>query len=810
MVHSILRVSTSCLLLLAWFHNEVLVTNASSFRSANAHSPISTRIGLGTSVAFLSPTNRVRRHTHSHWTYGQSRATCRSISNQRTPSNRVLSGFLSNNDQYEQGEDANNEQESNLKRIYHQVQQDDADWYYSTLSKFLGDDAVLDKPINVLDGDKDDEGVRSIDSEDDRSASFDHETLTYDQKTSGTTRDKVDRPVTSASVNDNSSRDIAETPLRTKESIQNQDTASNDEYDGYHPSAVGDIDDISNRQVESKKVDTVEKANSPKASRIVQLRNKYTKQSETIAELSKLINMGYTQSDILLLRPRVLELIVEDSIPKPRRGMPDRWLRDVYEDLDDEDADWEVEVVSDDSTVLKGDDDGDGIDSPDKVQRSGKVDASYNPDDLREKEAVNERPTAPSSDENVSESWGPFSSSRIASKVNNDEQNNIDMKEGRDFKGQQDEVGTGPASFRRSADRQQRLQPTMADNDDIEPRRLKNRRTSPSRRSYYEEEEDVTYQKPNRPQSPRAREGDRREPRTRRRRELVIDRDGDGDDNDPPPNKFWMDLPTFRDFLRTEARLRLKILGPDWKESVLDESRWRFDLYKRWLFLLDDGVGENPLYTYGDRPSQPRPRRPRSSRRERSYESPTLREPPIRTRQGRSGSVVREQEPYSETEDDDTREGSLREDRPEEFSSQRGVPQSRSNGNGSRETIHNESSRDYGKVARRPARRGEVGRRSMADNERERARYGEVEDREMLQPRGGSEGGRDDWPSRRPSSSRPSSSRREQPDLKNFNDLEQYLQRSSESVSNERRDEHDDAPRRRKRSSNDVLNERIQ
>lgn len=82
-------------------------------------------------------------------------------------------------------------------------------------------------------------------------------------------------------------------------------------------------------------------------------------------------------------------------------------------------------------------------------------------------------------------------------------------------------------------------------------------------------------------------------------------------DDDPSGNKFWMDLPMFKDFLRKEAQFRLKILGPDWKESVLDESRWRYDLYKTWLQMIDEGVGENPLYTYTDS-SRPRRRRSRT------------------------------------------------------------------------------------------------------------------------------------------------------------------------------------------------------
>ena len=99
-----------------------------------------------------------------------------------------------------------------------------------------------------------------------------------------------------------------------------------------------------------------------------------------------------------------------------------------------------------------------------------------------------------------------------------------------------------------------------------------------------------------------------------------------------------MDLPTFGDFLRTEAQLRLKILGPDWKESVLDESRWRYDLYKTWLTMLNEGVGEDMLDDYME---QRRPRQPESSRKRRR--------PPPPPQQSRS----RRQDDDNETEYDE-------------------------------------------------------------------------------------------------------------------------------------------------------------
>ena len=66
------------------------------------------------------------------------------------------------------------------------------------------------------------------------------------------------------------------------------------------------------------------------------------------------------------------------------------------------------------------------------------------------------------------------------------------------------------------------------------------------------------------------------------------------DRGDPPPpvNPVGVDMDTFRDLLRKEAELRLRILGEDWKPTVKKESKWRLDLYKEWLWSLSEGVGE--------------------------------------------------------------------------------------------------------------------------------------------------------------------------------------------------------------------------
>ena len=74
-------------------------------------------------------------------------------------------------------------------------------------------------------------------------------------------------------------------------------------------------------------------------------------------------------------------------------------------------------------------------------------------------------------------------------------------------------------------------------------------------------------------------------------------------------------MDTFRKLLRTEAELRLRILGEDWAPTVKQESDWRLNLYKDWLWTLHDGVGGSivPPSRY-ERARKMRDRKPRPRR----------------------------------------------------------------------------------------------------------------------------------------------------------------------------------------------------
>ena len=81
-----------------------------------------------------------------------------------------------------------------------------------------------------------------------------------------------------------------------------------------------------------------------------------------------------------------------------------------------------------------------------------------------------------------------------------------------------------------------------------------------------------------------------------KRRKINAPKQGSRDTLDSSiDDDFWMDVGTFTSYLRKEAQLRLSILGPSWSEAVKDESRWRLEMYKNWLVMINDPKREKPI-----------------------------------------------------------------------------------------------------------------------------------------------------------------------------------------------------------------------
>ena len=128
------------------------------------------------------------------------------------------------------------------------------------------------------------------------------------------------------------------------------------------------------------------------------------------------------------------------------------------------------------------------------------------------------------------------------------------------------------------------------DEDEVEDERMRTRGRGASRDRDRDRD---------RPRSDRRRRGE-----TKTRRKPLSQRnsrrnDGDGDNNrdsngrESESNSLWMDIPTFKQYLRREADLRLTILGPDWEDWVKGESDWRLNLFKNWLGVVENGVGDD-------------------------------------------------------------------------------------------------------------------------------------------------------------------------------------------------------------------------
>jgi hypothetical protein len=418
------------------------------------------------------------------------------------------------------------------------------------------------------------------------------------------------------------------------EEISNKGTKSKVQSSNTETSKNDDVQRQQN-QVDDEKVEPNQATPSP----IVRIYNEFTKEHENIAPFSTLEKLGYNEKELELLRPQVLELIVDDRIPRPRRGIPKRWVKSVKDDQYDEEEErfdddfgWQVQVVSRKKPTKKRESSSESQNNEQRVIAS-KDDTA----DAVEDRIENQKDVAPVTRRSI-ESREDEPSSRIKDESSR-------APSGKVVENELNEIDDELKQPRRQQQQQQQQQEQQYSSDyEQDFRRERGYRPPPQRRRRPESRRDDGYDEPQN-RRPRGQRGSDRRQRTPKRQELLIDRESYGDD--PSGNKFWMDLPMFKDFLRKEAQFRLKILGPDWKESVLDESRWRYDLYKAWLQMVDEGVGENPLYTYTD---MPRSRRRRSrSQSDANYE----REIDTRAASGRRAPRSQQDVKQRRTVDDD-------------------------------------------------------------------------------------------------------------------------------------------------------------
>jgi hypothetical protein len=299
--------------------------------------------------------------------------------------------------------------------------------------------------------------------------------------------------------------------------------------------------------------------------------------------LANLTSWGYRIDEIEALQSDALAVIVNDEVQRPRSGVPPQWKNspEVRDELAVRmrvrvmDADQAEQVLQEEASERQR---RRNVESDSTVRRrspsSSDVGVRTNQQGMPRREATGGRQDVDTGSTR-SKPRSQVDESRREARMRNPDSQKDSMEKTR-FEDTDD-----IENFRRSQSR--------APSDTTAPRKI---RTSP----------DGTV--------PPRRRGQDEEVSPRRQRRTSVERNGSpkriyngreldgrrkspGQRRDPPPpnSPLWMDMDTFRDLLRNEAEFRVRILGDDWADTVKQESEWRLELYKNWLWALHNGVG---------------------------------------------------------------------------------------------------------------------------------------------------------------------------------------------------------------------------
>ena len=291
---------------------------------------------------------------------------------------------------------------------------------------------------------------------------------------------------------------------------------------------------------------------------------------------SVLQKLGYTRREIVAMDPDALSLIVEEELPKPRSGIPARWKS--------EDASDRVKVIPKESAA-----------KPFNAGKSVDLDPVDDPSSTKDDEVAN-IPAASAENKTSFSSIG---------KAGLSEPNGV---KGSPLPKQSERPSRGPDP-QESAAKMFKENPTRSkdipkDTADVGAKELASNRTprSPSTGRDGDKRKRTT---------DRVRKEEFREKRRRQRtaeagRKVYTGRPQESAkkrrrDDPPPPPGFWPDIDSFRKMLRDEAGMRLSILGDGFADTVKDESEWRLELYKNWLWTLHNGVGKPIVESRSDR-----------------------------------------------------------------------------------------------------------------------------------------------------------------------------------------------------------------
>jgi hypothetical protein len=291
--------------------------------------------------------------------------------------------------------------------------------------------------------------------------------------------------------------------------------------------------------------------------RIILYRDAYS-QSFVRVDLADVISLGYLEFEICSLEADTLDLIASDGIVKPRSGVPSRWK------------------------IKSG--------QPAQVRILSKVQADQVVSDETGKKKEGRRDKVIDIEESTSaetETFGDELDPAVTARESLKEERVPVSKEGESrreadrIRPPRSKAATETARGERPPSTARKSQARGERDESPRERSPSSRRERSSKRSDRSEGQRRMYDGRPSPSSPKSKRKQ---------------------DDPPSPNSpVWVDIDTFRDLLRSEAGLRLRILGDDWADTVKEESNWRLDLYKEWLWTLHNGVGKPIVESRSDR-----------------------------------------------------------------------------------------------------------------------------------------------------------------------------------------------------------------
>jgi hypothetical protein len=318
--------------------------------------------------------------------------------------------------------------------------------------------------------------------------------------------------------------------------------------------------------------------------------------------LSKMIELGYTQKDVISLEADALELIIEEQVRKPSGGIPVRWKVPKGRRTEIAIQNAEMNLLSEEADKASNDQPPISHRPAGQLEEDIKGAFMANPLGKERYEESSTRDSTGSSkpavakgtkQESTGDATGKYDRNvpgdqrrtQTTTEGNSGPRPRVAASSSRDGSSIQDETKDG--------NRRRRPPPGIRRGDEFLD---ESRATAPHERA----------ENTDRRQRPRPRE--RRSSGESRREKTIYSGRGSQPSkqrarDDPPSSSsgVWPDMDTFRRLLRNEAGLRLKILGDDWADVVKEESDWRLNLYKDWLWTVHNGIGRPVVESRSDR-----------------------------------------------------------------------------------------------------------------------------------------------------------------------------------------------------------------